>query len=45
MELEKGTVALIVDDVFTTGSTANAVATALRAAGAGNVHVAVIAHG
>jgi predicted amidophosphoribosyltransferase len=33
-----GVVALV-DDVYTTGATANAAASALRAAGAGNVHV------
>jgi len=43
-ELQRSTL-LLVDDVFTTGTTANQVSRALRKAGAGKVVVAVLARG
>jgi ComF family protein len=41
----RGATLLVVDDVVTTGATANAVARSLRKAGAANVYVAAIARG
>jgi len=41
----KGRVALLVDDVFTTGSTVQAAAVVLKSVGVSAVHVAVAAHG